>query len=95
MTESRPIPNFPMSDTFRRAMGRRHFGMPLIFGGLLFIVLGIALVIEPRILLWVVALTFVGSGALMLTAAFFMRKLARRMRKFASENEEYAAPTVA
>ena len=74
-----------MPEFFERAMKQHYLSTSLIFAGPLFIVLGVAIAVRPEILIWVMALTFVGLGSAMLVAAVFLRRLAPRMQAFAAE----------
>jgi hypothetical protein len=52
----------------------------MIAAGSVLIILGVAVVVEPRILLWLVALALVFMGIAMLLLAKFMRTLSVRFR---------------
>ena len=73
MTDSTPMPRCPMAGMCKGMMEKRGFGLMLLIPGLIFIVLGILVLIEPRILLWLVALALIAMGIGMLMFSRFMR----------------------
>lgn len=85
MSEFTPMPTRSMAETFEHVMKRHYVSTSLIIVGPLFMVLGVAIAVEPKILVWVMALTFVGFGSMMLVAAAFIRRLASRMQTVAAE----------
>ncbi len=56
---------------------KRFSGMWLVILAVVFISLGVLMVIEPRILLWVMAAGFVLLGAMMLMMMGLMRRMFR------------------
>lgn len=73
-----PMPMCPMAETCRGMMQRPFSGIAMIVPGLVLIILGVAVLIEPRILIWLVAAALIFMGFAMLLMARFMRGLARR-----------------
>ena len=67
----------PMADTCRRMMGTPFPGFALMIPGGVLVLLGVVVVIEPRILAWPVAIALIAMGLAMITAAHFMRRVAR------------------
>ena len=61
-------------------MDKPRSGFALMVPGIVFIVLGLAVIIEPRILLWLVATALIVMGIAMLMLANFMRKFGHRFR---------------
>jgi uncharacterized membrane protein HdeD (DUF308 family) len=59
-------------------MAKPMSGMMFIVPGILFIILGVAVVIEPRILVWLVAFALVMMGIGILMMASFMRRIGQR-----------------
>jgi len=80
MAESASLPMCPMAETCRGMMAKPRSGFGLIVAGSVLIILGVAVVVEPRILLWLVAVALVGMGIAMLMIAKFMRTLGARFR---------------
>lgn len=56
-------------------MQKPFSGVALIISGVVFIVLGVLIVMEPRILVWVMAAAFVLLGVMVLMMVSFMRKM--------------------
>lgn len=81
MTEPTQMPMCPMAETCKGMMHKRFSGFALIVPGIVFIVLGIVIVIviEPRILVWLVAMLFFAMGGMMLMMAGIIRKISARM----------------
>lgn len=79
MAEATPMPMCPMAETCKGMMEKPFSGLVLIIPGIVFIVLGVLIVIDPRILVWLVAVLFVVMGIMMLVMANFVRKIGARM----------------
>lgn len=80
MAERAPMPMCPMAKMCRGMMERRTSRFALIAPGVLLIVLGITLLIEPRILVWFVSLAFIVMGSAMLAITKIMRSAGERFR---------------
>ena len=52
-------------------------GLGLFIPGILFIALGVLIVVEPLVLVWVMAIGFVLLGVMMLGMGAFVRKIGR------------------
>ena len=78
MAESTPMPMCPMAGMCKGMMEKPGSGLMLLIPGIVFIILGVVILIEPRILLWLVALALVVMGVAMLMLARFMRAGAAR-----------------
>lgn len=76
MTESMSM--CPMAETCRGMMSRRRSGLALLVPGVVFILLGIIVLFEPRILVWLVAAALILTGVAMLMFGRFMRKSGER-----------------
>ena len=76
MTE--PMPMCPMAETCRGMMRGRFPGFGLFIPGIVLIVLGIAVVFEPRILAWLIAVVLILFGFMMLMMARFVRRVGAR-----------------
>lgn len=79
MSEITPTPMSmcPMAETCKQMMRRRFSGFGLVVPGVIFMALGVLIVIEPRIIAWVVAVAFIVLGAFMLMFAIFIRKIGK------------------
>lgn len=75
MLETTPMPMCPMASTCKGMMDKPFSGLFLIIPGIVFIVLGVVIVIEPRILVWLIAALCVVMGIMMLLMARFIRKI--------------------
>ena len=73
MAESTPMPMCPMAGMCKGIMEKPGSGLMLLIPGVVFIILGVVILIEPRVLLWFVALAFIVMGVAMLMFARFMR----------------------
>ena len=78
MAESTPMPMCPMAGMCKGMVEKPGSGLMLLIPGVVFIILGVVIVIEPRILLWLVALALVVMGVAVLMLARFMRAIAAR-----------------
>ncbi len=72
-----PMAMCPMASVCRGMMQKRFSGMWLVIPAVVFISLGVLMVIEPRILLWVMAAGFVLLGAMMLMMVGLIRRMFR------------------
>ena len=75
-----PMPMCPMAETCTGMMKKPYSGFGLLVPGGLFIGLGILIVIQPRILVWLMAAAFVLLGAMLLMMASFIRKVGTRFQ---------------
>ncbi len=80
MAEPAPLPMCPMAKTCRGMMKKPFSGIALIIPGIVFIALGVAIVIEPRVLVWVMAAVFIFLGIAMVIMASFIRGLGKQFR---------------
>jgi len=80
MAESVPMPMCPMAETCKGMMEKPLSGFALIIPGIILVILGIAVLIEPRILLWLVAVALIVMGIAMVVLARFMRKVGERFQ---------------
>jgi len=78
MAESTPMPMCPMAGMCKGMVEKPESGLMLLIPGIVFIILGVVILIEPRILLWLVALALVVMGVAMLMLARFMRAIGAR-----------------
>lgn len=75
-----PLPTCPMAETCKGMMEKPFSRITLVVPGLVFIALGILIVVEPRILVWVLALAFVLIGFMMLMMSSFIRRVGTRFQ---------------
>jgi len=61
-------------------MEKPFSNVALVVPGILFIALGVLIVIEPRILVWALAVVFVLLGLMMLMMSSFIRKMGARFQ---------------
>jgi len=73
MKESTQTPMCPMAEKCKGMMEKPLSGFKIAVPGIFLIVLGIVVVIEPRILVWLVAAILVVMGVATLMLARFMR----------------------
>jgi hypothetical protein len=85
MSESTAMPASSMAATLEHVVKGHYVSTSLIVAGPLFIALGVAIAVKPEILVWVMALAFIGPGSILLVAAVFLRRLASRMPNFTAQ----------
>ena len=81
MTETQPSGNMeicPMSSMCKELMGKRHSRLVLLLPGLVFILLGVIILIEPRVLVWLIASVVILLGVLFLMMGYFIRRMGNR-----------------
>jgi uncharacterized membrane protein HdeD (DUF308 family) len=61
-------------------MTRRRMGFAPLFMGAILILLGIAIIVEPRIIVWTLAAMLIFMGIMMLVMAGFMRRMGERFQ---------------
>lgn len=79
MAKPKHMPSCPMADTCKGMMEKPFSNVALVVPGILFIALGVLIVIEPRILVWALAVVFVLLGLMMLMVSSFIRKMGARL----------------
>ena len=79
MEEKVSMPTCPMAAMCKGMMERRRSGIWMILPGLLFIALGVAIILYPKLLLWLVAIMLIAMGVGMLMMANFMQGIGKRM----------------
>jgi len=80
MAESVPMPMCPMAETCKGMMEKPFSGLALLIPGIVLIILGVSVLIEPRILLWLVAVALIVMGIAMMMLTRFMRKVGTRFQ---------------
>ena len=80
MTEPVSMPMCPMAETCKGMMEKPLSGFVLIVPGIVLIILGVAVLIEPRILAWLVAVALIVMGIAMLILTKFIRKVGKQFQ---------------
>lgn len=80
MEQMNPMPMCPMAETCKGMMEKPRSGFMLLMPGLVLIILGVAVLIEPKILAWLVAISLIFMGIAMLMLARFMRNISGRFQ---------------
>ena len=78
MTETQSPGNMemcPMSSMCKGMMGKRHSRLLLLLPGLVFILLGVIILIEPRVLVWLIAALAIMLGLLFLMMGNFIHRM--------------------
>jgi len=70
-----PMESCPMSAMFKKASGKRGFVLLAMIPGLLFVLGGLAIILQPQILVWLMAAASILVGIGLLAGASFLRKL--------------------
>ena len=81
MAENEAMPMCPMAEMCKGMMAKPFSGMFLIMPGLVLIALGVLIIIEPKVLVWLVAALAILMGLMMMAAAIFMRRIFNRMMR--------------
>lgn len=80
MEQKNPMPMCPMAETCKGMMEKPRSGFMLLMPGIVLIILGVAVLIEPKILAWLVAISLIFMGIAMLMLARFMRNISGRFQ---------------
>jgi uncharacterized membrane protein HdeD (DUF308 family) len=75
------MPTCPMAETCKGMMEKPSTSLWMIVPGLVFVVLGIAIILYPQILAWLVSLALIVVGLAMLAMVSFMRRMGKRVQK--------------
>jgi len=70
----------PMAKMCKGMMEKRRSGVLLMLPGAILIILGVAIIVQPQILVWLIAVTLIVMGIAMLVMTNFMRKIGERAR---------------
>ncbi len=81
MAETAPMPMCPMAKTCGRMMEKPMSGLILTIPGIVFIAVGALILIEPAILVWLVAAASIVLGIVILALANFVRKVGARVQQ--------------
>lgn len=80
MTETSTMLMCPMARICKEMMENPKSGYLMIMPGLVFIVLGLAIIMYPKILVWLVAIVLIVMGLVMLMMVNLMRKAGKRVQ---------------
>ena len=80
MSEPVPMPMCPMAETCKGMMEKPLSSFVLIVPALVLIALGVVVLVEPRILVWLVALALVAMGIAVLMLGRFLREVAGKFQ---------------
>jgi len=80
MAETAPMPMCPMGETCRGMMAKTGSGFWMTIPGVVFVALGVAIIIFPTILVWLVAIALIVMGLAMLMMVNFMRRIGKNYR---------------
>jgi uncharacterized membrane protein HdeD (DUF308 family) len=75
MPKPTPMPMCPMAEACKGMMKKPLSSVTLILPGVVFIALGIVIVLEPRILAWLIAIAFILIGIMSFMMARFVRRI--------------------
>lgn len=75
MAGSTPMPMCPMAETCKGMMEKPFSGLVMTVPGILFVVLGVLIIIEPKILAWIAAVACVLIGIMMLVMGSVIRRI--------------------
>jgi len=75
------MPTCPMAETCKGMMEKPGTSLWTIIPGLVFVVLGIAIIVYPQILAWLVSLALIVVGLALLAMVSFMRRMGKRVQK--------------
>lgn len=80
MADSVPMPMCPIAETCKGMMEKPLSGLALLIPGIVLILLGVSVLIEPRILLWLVAAALIVMGIAIMMLSRLMRKIGARFQ---------------
>jgi hypothetical protein len=70
----------PMANMCRGMMGKPTSGLPAVLAGLVLIVIGALIFVEPRILVWLAGAALILLGVMLLVISRFIRRLGGQLR---------------
>ena len=78
MTESTSAPPCPMAAMCKGMTDKPKSGLMLLIPALIFVIFGVAILIAPQILAWLVGIALIAIGVAILVFGRFMQKFAER-----------------
>ena len=79
MSQSTPMPMCPMAGICRGIAQKPGAGLVLLVPGVLLVALGIVILVEPRVLVWIVALALIFMGIALVLLGRMMRRLVSQL----------------
>ena len=79
MEEKMSMSTCPMAKACKGMTDKRSTSLWMIVPGLIFVALGIAIILYPQILVWLVAIALIVMGLAMLMMVNFMRSFGKRI----------------
>ncbi len=80
MIESMQMPMCPMAKTCKGMMDKPFSGFMIVIPGIFLIVLGLVVLVEPRVLVWLMAAVLVVLGIAMVMFGRVMGKFRKRIQ---------------
>ena len=74
------IKHCPMASRFDEIIGKSHLGFYLMLFGIVLVVLGIAIVVQPKILVWLAGAVATLMGIALLMAAYQLNRMKSSLR---------------
>jgi len=78
MAETTASPMCPMAKMCEGMMNRPKSGFLMSIPGLVLIIFGMAIILYPKILVWLIGIALIAMGLAMLTMVNFMRNSGKR-----------------
>ena len=78
MNESTSAPTCPMAAMCKGMTDKPKSGLMLLIPALIFVIFGVAILIAPQILAWLVGIALIAIGVAILVFGRFMQKFAER-----------------
>jgi len=69
-----------MAETCKGMMEKPHSGLWMIIPGIVFVILGVAIIMYPQVLVWLVAIALILMGVAMLVMVNFVRRIGKRIQ---------------
>ena len=69
------IGHCPMAERLDEIIGKSQLGLYLMIFGIMLVVLGVAIVVQPKILIWLVAAAATVMGIALLVAAYYINRM--------------------
>ena len=76
-----PMPMCPMGETCKSLMEKKFSSYLMFVPGILFMLVGVLIIVEPSILAWLIAAGLILIGLVMLGGAYFMRSMGARLMR--------------
>ena len=69
------IRHCPMAKRFDEIIGKSQLGLYLMIFGIMLVVLGVSIVVQPKILIWLAAAVATIMGLALLVAAYYINRM--------------------